>query len=229
MEPDVPPSLDDLRRLDALLDALAGAGGAEARAESREELAAWMLAAQLPSLAGPVDPDPGFIQRLERQVATTLPDRQPRRPRITRRGFLRGAAAAAGAAGAGAAATRLVAGAGSPSPPDRLIPQGDGRWYDVAAVGELAPGAIRPFTAGGLVGYLVNDAGELRAVSGICTHMGCRVRPAADALELRCLCHRSRFDVAGRVLEGLAPAPLPAIELRLEHGRVYALGTKESL
>jgi Rieske Fe-S protein len=228
MAPDVPPSLDDLRRLDALLDALAGTSGTDARAASREELAAWMLAAQLASIAGPVEPDPGFIRCLERQVAAALPDRPGTRRRITRRGFLRGAAAAAGAAGAGAVATRLVAGATSPEPPDRLIPQGQGRWYDIAAVDELAPGAIRPFTAGGLVGYLVNDDGELRAVSGICTHMGCRVRPA-NGRELRCLCHRSRFDVTGRVLEGLAPAPLPAIELQLSHGRVYALGTKENL
>jgi Rieske Fe-S protein len=228
MPPDVPPSLDDLRRLDALLDALARTGGAEAQAVSREELAAWMLAAQLPSIAGPVEPDPGFIRSLERQVAAALPDRQSARRRITRRGFLRGAAAAAGAAGAGAVATRLVLEATSPAPPDRLVPEGEGRWYDIAALDELAPGAIRPFTAGGLVGYVVNDGGELRAVSGICTHMGCRLRPTAPR-ELRCLCHRSRFDVTGRALEGLAPAPLPAIELRLAHGRVYALGTKENL
>jgi Rieske Fe-S protein len=229
MAPDDPPSLDDLRRLDALLDALAGSGRAEARAESREELAAWMLAAQLASSAGPPEPDPAFVRDLEGRVTAALPDRRTPRRRITRRGFLRGAAAAAGAAGAGAAATRLVASSTASEPPNRLIPEGHGRWYDVAADDELAPGATKPFTAGGLVGYLVNDGGELRAVSGICTHMGCRVRPAADRRELRCLCHRSRFDVSGRVLEGLAPAPLPAIELRLAHGRVYALGTKEDL
>jgi Rieske Fe-S protein len=229
MAPDVPPSLDDLRRLDALLDALAGTGGGGAPAESREELAAWMLAAQLSSIGGPVEPDPGFIRDLERRVAAALPDRRATRRRVTRRGFLRSAAAAAGAAGVAAATTRLVVGASGPEPPSDLIPEGDGRWYDIAAVDELAPGAMKPFTAGGLVGYLVNDAGELRAVSGICTHMGCRVRPTAVRLELRCLCHRSRFDASGRVLEGLAPAPLPAIELQVAHGRVYALGTKESL
>jgi Rieske Fe-S protein len=87
--------------------------------------------------------------------------------------------------------------------------------------------------AGGVLGYLVNDGGHLRAVSAICTHMGCRVTPdgrgAGSAPEFACLCHGSRFAASGRVLSGHARQPLPPIELRVMNGRVYALGTKETV
>ena len=225
------PSLDVLLRVDALLDGLAGTPP-ETRATSREELAAWMLAAQLPSAIGDSEPRPAFLAALERQVLAALPQPHPARRRLSRRGFLRGAAALAGAAGGGVAAGTLLEATGGRDRPEHLVPPGTGRWYDVAAADELPPGASRRFTAGGVVGYLLNEGGTLRAVSGICTHMGCRLRPSDDlagSVELRCLCHGSRFDAAGRVLEGLAPSPLPAIELRVADGRVYAHGTTEDL
>lgn len=231
MPADRPPSLDALRRVDALLDGLAGVPP-DARASSSEELASWMLAAQLPSAVGDGEPRPGFVAELERQVLASLPQARSPRRQLSRLGFLRGAAVIAATAGGGVAAGTLLEANGGPDRPDRLVPPGTGRWYDVAAADEVPPGGARRFTAGGVVGYLLNEGGTLRAVSGICTHMGCRLRPSHDlagSVELRCLCHGSRFDVSGRVLEGLAPAPLPAIQLRVAHGRVYAHGTTEDL
>ena len=84
-----------------------------------------------------------------------------------------------------------------------------GRWYDIAAADELASGHMKPFAAGGVLGYLVNVEGRLHAVSALCTHMGCRLKPEAGRLALRCLCHGAQFSADGRVLAGPAPQPLP--------------------
>lgn len=49
-----------------------------------------------------------------------------------------------------------------------------------------------------------------RAMSAVCTHLGCTVNPDEKAGSgFRCPCHGSVFDDDGRVLEGPAPAPLP--------------------
>jgi len=83
------------------------------------------------------------------------------------------------------------------------------------------------------------DAGKLspdttsRAVDGvvaytaICTHTGCEVDDwLGDEQVLHCLCHGSKFDPgdSARVVEGVAPRPLPALPLRLDAGRLRIAG-----
>jgi cytochrome b6-f complex iron-sulfur subunit len=200
-------SLDRVARLDAYLDDAAPASA------GAQELAARMIAAQLRPAE---EPSAAFLQTLEARVAAALPKR-PRR--VSRRVFFRGAAALAGGAALGEAVLDR--------PPGTLVTAANGQWYDVAAVDEVAPGGAKPFTAGGIEGYLLNHGDRLSAVSGICTHMGCRVTPSGS--ELRCLCHGSRFSRDGLVVAGLAPRPLPAIDVRVQDGRVYARGTRQDL
>jgi Rieske Fe-S protein len=53
-------------------------------------------------------------------------------------------------------------------------------------------------------------AGQFKAFSSICTHMGCPVAEVADGT-INCHCHGSRFDIAtGAVKRGPATKPLPA-------------------
>jgi Rieske Fe-S protein len=63
------------------------------------------------------------------------------------------------------------------------------------------------------------------AISGVCTHQGCIVAPAAGGF--RCPCHGSTYDREGRNTGGPAPRPLArfaaerrgdAVVLRLEPG-----------
>jgi Rieske Fe-S protein len=223
-----PLSVDEVARLDAYLDDLAADRAPAARPLPEQELAERVVAAQLRMAREGVDePSPAFLRRLERKVARAVEgaERPPRLPRLSRGGFLRGAATLAGGVGLGVAAGDALFSASSPARPDELVAAGNARWYDVAAVGEVPPGGAKAFTAGGVEGYLLNRGGALRAVSGICTHLGCRLKPDGDGL--RCLCHDSRFDAAGRVMAGLAPRPLPEIDLRVAQGRVYARGTRE--
>ena len=53
-------------------------------------------------------------------------------------------------------------------------------------------------------------AGEFKAFSSICTHMGCPVASVTDGT-INCNCHGSRYDIAtGAVKRGPATKPLPA-------------------
>lgn len=49
-----------------------------------------------------------------------------------------------------------------------------------------------------------DDAGQLHAVSALCTHFGCQVAFNASERTWDCPCHGSRFDVDGAVLDGPA-------------------------
>lgn len=55
---------------------------------------------------------------------------------------------------------------------------------------------------------LFRDAEGVHAISTVCTHLGCIVKPAPGG-GFECPCHGSRFAADGSVLEGPAPTPLP--------------------
>src|SRR3989440_1125193 len=224
------PSVEQVARLDAFLDQL----GAEQRPAphelSADETAERLLAAQLRlAREGVEEPAQEFLSALERTVTQAIAREQRTKDRgLSRWRFLRaaaGAAAATGLVGAGIEANELQR---QLRQPHDLV-AGPGRWYAIAAADELASGQMKAFAAGGVLGYLVNDGGRLHAISAICTHMGCRLKPAQGGPGLRCLCHGSQFSPDGRVLAGLAPDPLPRIALRVEGGRVYAWGTAEDI
>jgi cytochrome b6-f complex iron-sulfur subunit len=59
---------------------------------------------------------------------------------------------------------------------------------------------------------LVRDEGGFRALSLICTHLGCTVEDSAEGFS--CPCHGSRYDGGGEVRRG--PASKPLQELRIE-------------
>jgi len=65
-------------------------------------------------------------------------------------------------------------------------------------------------------------AGEFKAFSSICTHMGCPVASVADGT-INCNCHGSRYDIAtGAVKRGPATKPLPAKTVTVKGDRITA-------
>ena len=64
-------------------------------------------------------------------------------------------------------------------------------------------------------------AGVVKGFSAICTHMGCTVAPSSDGKELDCPCHGSKYNATtGAVIHGPAPAPLPAVAVKVVSGAV---------
>jgi cytochrome b6-f complex iron-sulfur subunit len=79
---------------------------------------------------------------------------------------------------------------------------GGGKLTKGQALVFMMPGSGEP----GVV--LRNAAGELRALSAKCTHVGCTVAWQEKQSQLRCPCHSSNFDANGKVLGGPAKKDL---------------------
>jgi cytochrome b6-f complex iron-sulfur subunit len=58
---------------------------------------------------------------------------------------------------------------------------------------------------------VLQDAGEIYALSLVCTHLGCTVKVTAN--EIICPCHGSVFDRTGRVLKGPAGKDLKRLTM----------------
>jgi Rieske Fe-S protein len=65
------------------------------------------------------------------------------------------------------------------------------------------------------------EGGEYRALSSVCTHLGCIVEVAGE--ELVCPCHGSTFERTGAVVRGPASRNLREYPLTLEEGGILVL------
>lgn len=63
--------------------------------------------------------------------------------------------------------------------------------------------------------YVVRGPDGFRALSSVCTHLGCVTRYQPDLRLIACPCHGSRFNLDGEVLAGPAPRPLPQFQMAL--------------
>jgi menaquinol-cytochrome c reductase iron-sulfur subunit len=69
-----------------------------------------------------------------------------------------------------------------------------------------------------------DDGRNFTAMSNVCTHLGCRVRWAADRKQFFCPCHNGVFDEAGNVVSGPPPKPLNQYQVKVENGQLSILG-----
>jgi len=64
-------------------------------------------------------------------------------------------------------------------------------------------------------------AGEFKAFSAVCTHMGCIVNQVSNGT-IDCPCHGSQYSIStGAVVAGPAPSPLPAKQIKVSGGSVF--------
>ena len=76
-------------------------------------------------------------------------------------------------------------------------------------IGDLKPNSSRIFRFGTRPGLLLmTAAGEYRALSAVCTHLGCTVQYRGDTHQIWCACHNGMYDLNGRNVSGPPPRPL---------------------
>jgi cytochrome b6-f complex iron-sulfur subunit len=193
-------------------------------------LAAELSAATAPDAPGASAPDPAFVDQLRlhmRQadqgvanVQVPLPVRRdagaPAAEPSSRRGLVRltrrellgaglGAAAGLAAGAAGLAAVRqALEGEGDSGWREGELVSGEGEWVAVATEAELSEGAVLRFETAAFDGYVLNDAGEVRALSASCTHLGCQLHYRPSWRDLRCPCHGASFNLRGWLANGRA-------------------------
>ena len=162
--------------------------------------------------------------RLAEQMTGTPPEAVSRL-NTTRRQVIVGTSAAAAAAVTAVSVDRLVVGgqaADAPAASGQLTPN-DGRWMRVAASSEVADGVMHPFDLGSINGFVRRVNGKPEAVSGVCTHQGCRLWFDATDDRLQCPCHSTSFAPSGQVLTHqlpIAPKPLPKLMVREVDGAI---------
>jgi Rieske Fe-S protein len=161
--------------------------------------------------------------RLAEQMTGAPPAAAPMpKQNTTRRQVIVGTSAAAAAAVTAVSVDRLVIGgqAEAPAASGQLTPN-DGRWMRVGASSEVPDGVVHPFDLGSVNGFVRRVNGKPEAVSGVCTHQGCRLWFDASDDRLNCPCHSTSFAPSGQVLTHqlpIAPKPLPSLMVREVNG-----------
>ena len=86
---------------------------------------------------------------------------------------------------------------------------------------EVPPGGFKIFPFGGEPGILIRGKdGEYRALSAVCTHLGCTVQLRPDGQSIWCACHNCLYDLEGRNLSGPPPRPLESYVVHVVGGDV---------
>jgi nitrite reductase/ring-hydroxylating ferredoxin subunit len=173
-------------------------------------------------------PRPEFLADLQRRLADQHGDaRAASRPSPTRRQVIVGTSAAAAAAAVAAVAVdRVVTPREKDAGGEAELTPNDGTWQKVAASSDVPDGAMHPFDLGSVVGFVRRVNGKPEAVSGVCTHQGCRLWFDAPDDRLRCPCHSTSFAPTGQVLTHqlpISPKPLPALQVREANGVIEVL------
>ncbi|MBM3818533.1 MAG: Rieske 2Fe-2S domain-containing protein [Acidimicrobiia bacterium] len=127
------------------------------------------------------------------------------------------------------ATTLLFATLGMLRMPRAAVLPSPSKKFRVAIPEALPPGEA--YVPPGRTTAIFRDAQGTYAISIVCTHLGCIVKPTPDGFE--CPCHGSVFARDGAVVRGPAPQPLSWIKVEAGGGTVVvdeaatvAAGTK---
>ena len=124
----------------------------------------------------------------------------------------------------------LFAGLGVLRLPKAAVLASPAKKFSVALPDSLAAGEA--FVPPGRSVAVFRDQEGVYAVSLICTHLGCIVKPGQSGFE--CPCHGSQFAADGSVLRGPAPKALPWLAVSVRAASAWSMkarspaGTKVS-
>ena len=112
--------------------------------------------------------------------------------------------------------------------PPRVVDLG-GDQVVAGKVGDLKPNGAKIFRFGSRPALLVMTAeGEYRALSAVCTHLGCTVQYRSDQHEIWCACHNGFYDLNGRNVSGPPPRPLETYQVNVRGEEIFVSRKRES-
>ena len=106
-----------------------------------------------------------------------------------------------------------------------------GTWRSVGASVDLPEGGALAFDLGSVNGFVHRADAKLEAVSGVCTHQGCKLWLDAPESRLRCPCHSTSFSLEGATVTHqmpIAPPPLPKFRVREIDGVIEVFAPTKS-
>jgi nitrite reductase/ring-hydroxylating ferredoxin subunit len=195
---------------------------------SPEEMEAMTAAASLVSARVGFDlPDKAALDRIHSKLSHALDESAVDERRVSRRTWMRTVGTAAAAVVVGVALDEVITGQnllGSPGggTASTLTPD-NGKWRPVAAVTQVPAGHAITVSTASIDAVVINDGGAISAVSGICTHLGCKLQPDDADRKLNCPCHQTAFSWSGKVLYyrlKAAPPNLPVVPSRVNNGQI---------
>jgi len=164
---------------------------------------------------------PAFRQRLVKQLGASPPETW-----MTRRAALvAGLGVVAGAVGGGLLGRSLDGGGSQTSATaGHVVQPTNGRWIDVGALADFAPGQARMVRAGAVGAFVTRDGDSVSAVSSICSDLPCELWWDASQHALVCPCHNRTFTADGSSIGVYKLRSLDVVQARVLDGRVEVLG-----
>lgn len=128
-----------------------------------------------------------------------------------------------------AAAALLFGFLGAMRLPKAAVLPSPSKKFKVTLPPSLASG--QPYLVAGRSVAVVKEGNNVHAISRVCTHLGCIVKPSETGFD--CPCHGSKFAKDGSVIKGPAPKGLPWLEVKhlggdnflVDEGKNVAAGT----
>ena len=179
-----------------------------------------------------------FVTGLQRRLAAEMSDGQapaghprwaPRRRQVVIGGSVAAASAAAGLV-VGRNLLALTPTQQATPPPQGELEPNAGTWQAVAASADLPKGSAIAFDLGPVNGFVHRVGAKLEAVSGVCSHQGCKLWLDAPYSRLRCPCHTTSFSLEGQIVIHelpTAPSPLPKFQVRENNGVIEVFAPAE--
>ena len=179
-----------------------------------------------------------FVTDLHRRLAAEMSEEQapvshprwaPRRREVVIGGSVAAASAAAGLVVGRNLLAPTVTQQATPPTQGELEPNA-GTWRAVGASVDLPEGGALAFDLGSVNGFVHRTDAKLEAVSGVCTHQGCKLWLDAPESRLRCPCHSTSFSLEGTTVTHqlpIAPPPLPKFQVREINGVIEVFAPTE--
>lgn len=92
---------------------------------------------------------------------------------------------------------------------------------EVAGIDEIPVWGAKKVIVGGSALMVIRTPNGYKALSAICTHLGCLVDWNNQRRQIVCPCHAGVFDVEGRNISGPPPRPLASYEVKIMDGKIF--------